>query len=104
MRNTTYYEWDYEVIDSDSGDVLDHWHEDSLSDFGRPLEENERLLLVRNEGNEIEGLTDRLWAYVKDGKLPEYFSNAEGNEVGYKVPKRFHDELAKYLNNAKAIS
>lgn len=35
---------------------------------------------------------EREWAYLRDGKLPEHFENAFGNE-GSKVPARFirHD-------------
>lgn len=97
--NQVRYEWDYEIVDLDSMDVLDHWHEDKLTGFGRPLEENERLVLVRNEGNEGEGLEDRLWAYVEDGKLPQYFSNANGNQTGYKVPLKYRSELTNYLKH-----
>ena len=53
--------------------------------------------LVRDEGNEIDGLTDRYWAYVKGGKLPEYFSDSMGVPIKIKVPKRFHAILNQYL-------
>jgi hypothetical protein len=49
---------------------------------------------VRNTGNEIDGLQDRQWAYVKDGKLPVFFEDSAGNETAIKVPARFHAELA----------
>lgn len=43
--------------------------------------------LVRDRGNDLEGLLDRQWAYVEDGKLPEYFDG------GILVPAKFHKEL-----------
>lgn len=55
------------------------------------------LGLVRHEGNENDGVTDRLWAYVKDGKLPECFSDSMGTPIAIKVPQRFHIELKNYF-------
>jgi len=51
------------------------------------------MCLVRNEGGDVEGLTGRLWAYVVDGKLPEYFEDATRSVTGYKVPKKYHSQL-----------
>lgn len=89
------YEWtletivDDEIADSDFSDTLTFNKEDlSGNDLG----------LVRNEGNEANGITDRYWAYIKDGKLPEYFSDSQG-EINIKVPQRFHKDLSKYLNS-----
>lgn len=90
------YEWTLEEIQD--GEIMDSDFADTL-----PLtwltEPNTDLGLVRNEGSESEGVNDRLWAYVKDGKLPEYFSNAMGEVVGYKVPQKFHNELNKLTSN-----
>lgn len=102
MHNTVKYEWDYEEFDPQSGDILDHNHQDHLSQYDSdaglgPV----RLVLIRNTGNDADGLADgladRLWAYVKDGKLPEFFTNELGNDTGYIVPIKYHVELAKYL-------
>ena len=84
------YEWTLETIED--GDIIDSDFSDTLTFMEyNPLEHD--LAVVRNEGNEREGVTDRFWAYVKFGKLPEYFSDASGNPVGIKVPKKFHVEL-----------
>ena len=95
MRNTIKYEWTLEEIDN--GDVVDSYFSDTLTFDKNLLGMNTLLGLVRNEGNENDGVTDRLWAYVKNSKLPEYFSNADGQQVGYKVPVKYHKELAKYF-------
>lgn len=74
MPNKVIYEWSIETVD-EHGDIIDSSFWDELPK--EPLEENQRLCLVRNEGNETDGLTDRLWAYVVDGKLPEYFTDSK---------------------------
>ncbi len=85
MKNTVVYEWSIETLD-ENGDIID-------SDFSETpfevVESNQRMCLVRNEGNEVDGLTDRLWAYVVDGRLPDVFENGEGYPVSCKVPERF---------------
>lgn len=97
----TLYEWDYETVDV-HGDVQDHNHADKLSMF-TDSDKTDSLVLIRNSGNEAEGLTERYWAYVKNGKLPEYFQDSNENNI-CKVPARFHAELAKYvLTNANHI-
>lgn len=77
-----WYEWDYEQFEAD--EIIDHDHADKLTQFNRPLEPDERLVLVRDDDHNYRG-----WAYVENGELPERFDN------GFKVPKRFHKELAK---------
>jgi hypothetical protein len=93
MQTQVKYEWSLETVED--GDIVDSDFSDKL-DFAKDELPGKDLCLVRNEGNENEGVTDRFWAYVKDGKLPEYFSSSEG-EVNIKVPIRFHNELNKYL-------
>lgn len=88
------YEWDYETVED--GDVIDHDHSDKLADFSEDRK-TDTLVLVRNEGSEEDGLTDREWAYVVDGKLPDYFQDARGVN-GSKVPIKYHQELKKYLS------
>lgn len=100
MRNTVSYEWDYEIMDESGEEIVDHNHRDTLAEFTKE-DITGPLVLIRNEGNENAGLTGRLWAYVYDGKLPEYFSDANEQETGYKVPAKFHTELSKYLNQQK---
>lgn len=83
---TISYEWDIETID-EYGDVLDHDHSDKRPT--RPLEANEKLCLVRDTGNDLDGLLDRQWAYVDArGNLPSHFSMS-CQQQGARVPKRF---------------
>ena len=86
------YEWDVETLSTDGyEDILEHDHTENLKEYIGlfPLPNNQRLVLIRDQGNEDQGLLDRQWAYVKDGKLPIEFDG------GSKVPKRFHKELEK---------
>lgn len=87
-----FYEWDIESYDK-HGDIIDH---DFSDDFpGLPDDENQSLVLVRNEyvgpsGPDFEQVADldhRAWAYVEGGKLPPEFCD------GYKVPQRFHKRI-----------
>ena len=96
--NNLLYEWDAETWLDD--EVHDHDHRDTLGEMSR-LEADQRLVLVRDVGNRIEGLLDRLWAYVENGKLPEYFSDSM-TVTGVKVPQRFHRELAKHRERLNA--
>lgn len=93
MQTKVQYEWTLE--ETEDGDIIDSDFSDTL-DFNKADLAGKDLGLVRNEGNEIDGVNDRYWAYVKDGKLPEYFSDSRG-EVNIKVPQRFHNELKKYI-------
>lgn len=90
----TIYEWCYETIVD--GEVDGNDHEEKLSNF-QDNRKTDTLVLVRDVFAEDGNLEDRLWAYVKDGKLPETFSDANQTPLGYNVPKRFHKELANYL-------
>lgn len=92
------YEWDRETVDQ-YGDIIDHSHSDTLEPIA---EDGGRLVLVRDEYTEADGVQDRLWAYVDDaGKLPEFFSRAGTGEddwvTSVRVPQRFHKELARVL-------
>lgn len=92
------YEWDVETVD-DHGDVLDHDHDASLSALlhrHHDIGNGEQLALVRDVGDDIEGLLDRTWAYVEEGELDEFFCTASGTP-DYKTPKRFHAELARAI-------
>lgn len=89
------YEWSLETIED--GDIIDSDFSDSLVWNAEELKGNE-LVLVRNEGNENEGVTDRFWAYVKNSKLPEFFQDGGGQTIKIKVPQKFHKELQKYYS------
>lgn len=94
MKTEISYEWTLEEIED--GDIIDSDFSETLS-FDKHYLVGNDLGLVRSEGNEEDGKTDTVWAYVKNGKLPEYFSDSMGVTMGIKVPQRFHKELATYL-------
>lgn len=114
--------------DSTIADVLDHNHQDRLADFDqRDVSESMsgtatpgdpgsctggegytshrfELVLVRDEwemcGKEPVELGLRLWAYVEDGKLPEFFStNRELTTI--RVPVRFRRELSRITGGVR---
>ncbi len=92
MSQKVNYEWTLEAID-EFDDISDSEFSEKLSAFADAELNGKDIGLVRNEGTEADGLTDRYWAYIKDGKLPEFFSDDQGREVNIKVPQRFHEEL-----------
>jgi hypothetical protein len=98
---TVFYEWDVELqttVDAEEheiGEVLDHRFQASyqrVKDFINATVPDEGCefvaVLIRTDDD------NRAWAYVQDGKLPEYFLDAYNSEYR-KVPKKFHDEVAK---------
>jgi hypothetical protein len=100
-KNKVTYAWCIETFTNDEyEDITNLNHSDELTytkdDFEAEEGESTRLALIRSEGNEIDGLTDQLWAYVKDGKLPGYFSESLERETSYKVPQKYHKELEKF--------
>lgn len=98
-----YYEWDIETVD-EHGDVVDHHHADKLAELP-VLEERELLVLVWNEGNESDGVLERLWAYVTTGgDLPIVFSDGRGKRTTIKVPRRFHIELVRERAKTSALT
>ena len=114
MRDTTWYEWDFETYEEYyceflkqyCADVVDHYFADELKDLeqfykdGHDGDDKGCLVLVRNKGNKHNGVTDRTWAYVENRELPERFMNAFGHEET-KVPQRFHKELDKLNKKIK---
>ena len=58
MPNKVIYEWSVETVD-EFGDIEDSSFYDVIEEVPT-LEDNQRLCLVRNEGNDDEGLTHRL--------------------------------------------
>ena len=98
---TITYEWDIEEVDRESGDILDHNHGSSLAwlipNAGAIIHQGRGdLVLVRNEGNNLDGLIDRCWAYAQGYELPQYFSASDGSETDIKVPQRFHREIKRH--------
>jgi len=84
----TNYEWDLETYEGD--DIIDHWFAEKLSNLPLPAA-TQVLVLVRRVGYPDEGVGDREWAYIQDGKLPEIFDG------GTRVPQRFHREYEQWL-------
>lgn len=96
MRKEIVYEWCIETKD-EHGDIVDNNFQDVLNDLSK-LESNQDLVLIRHEGNEREGITDTVWAYVVNGKLPDNFSDGMGSSlIGIIVPKCFKLELSKWI-------
>jgi hypothetical protein len=88
----TQYEWDVEVHD-EHGDIIDHLFQASYADCVEVAKEHKlcEIILVRDQGTEDEGLDDRQWAQVKDGKFTTEFHNG--------VPQRFKKEVERYHAN-----
>jgi len=101
MQTQVVYEWTTEAIDAD-GDIVDSSFFDKLLDVSKDDFESNEVGLVKNEGDEANGLEDRFWAYIKDGKLPEYFADGGGHTVDIKVPQKYHKELSDYLKKQTA--
>jgi hypothetical protein len=102
-----YYEWCIEhYTDDEFQDITNNDFSDTLNFKANDFEANEgektRLVLVRNEGNDNDGLEDRHWAYVENDKLPKFFTDAMGEIIGYEVPQRFHKELNTYFKKQTA--
>ena len=95
-RSRTSYEWGVEfVIDDEHEDIDDTFYFDSFAEAKREAEKpcegyRNVIVLIRDQGSEDRGVVDRQWAYLEDdGTLPEEFDG------GNRVPKRFHQEVAK---------
>lgn len=98
---TVIYEWDVETVadgdttDFEDGEVIDHYHVTSYKEAASYVRDNKaddgfrfEVVLVRDDD---EG---RSWAYLGDGKLPEFFTDADGADDA-KVPQKFVREVAK---------
>jgi len=89
---TISYEWVFEEYDK-AGDIVDPLFSDTLTEALSNEPENEShevgIALVRSEGDNIDGLQVREYAYIRVGRLPVEFDD------GYKIPQRFHREVAK---------
>tara|TARA_B100000530_G_C15690537_1_gene381881 strand:- start:347 stop:640 length:294 start_codon:yes stop_codon:yes gene_type:complete len=92
MRNEVHYEWCWEYSD-EHGDIEDLNHGDTLKDLGAAWEDNlykAELTLIRQYGNDADGMLEQGYAYPKERQLPEFFS------CGARVPKRFQKELDEF--------
>ncbi len=87
MKDNIYYEWVYEEYCGE--DIIDPLFSETLKDANKNIQgqENYKIALVRNKGNSDNGLTDREYAYIDNGKLPCRF---DGGSV---IPKKFYKEV-----------
>ena len=100
------YEWCVEKVLIDSGDIEDMRFTETLGrakSIAKQLrvldqagEHDYQIVLVRSEGSEHAGVTDRLWAYLKDGQMPEYFSNGLA-DTKVRVPKKYRREAGMHV-------
>ena len=95
-RSRTSYEWGVElVIDDEHEDIDAPLYFDSFAEAKQEAEKpregyRNEIVLIRDQGSEDRGVEDRQWAYLEDdGTLPEEFDG------GNRVPKRFHQDVAK---------
>jgi len=88
-----YYEWVMETMDGD--DIVDVDHADTYADAVRRASNGARIGLVRDHDRHDDGDAERSWAYITDGRLPEWFTDA-GDAPTIKVPKRFHREVTNH--------
>lgn len=97
-RNTVDYEWVASEIDEHDDVIDNYYHEATSKGLKEALELTKtrvdktgvrwRVELWRNLGSESDGIEDRGYAELVDGKLPEEFDS------GHKVPTRFHKQTA----------
>ena len=96
MRNNIFYEWKVEQwIDED---IEDFEHFDKLADALKeePIKgATIKICLVRDEGNEDEGLLDREHAYIKDSMLQNYESPDGDPYTEYSPPVKYQKEVER---------
>lgn len=107
MRNQLYYEWIVEFLDdTDPADNdPDIYETSAFPTYAEALKASKtwettskvRIGLTRNVGNDIEGLTDRAWAYVdpETNKLAREFNYGNDQMTGITVPARFQNAINK---------
>lgn len=96
MANTyaTEYEWVLEILEE--GEVVDVQHEDKLADLEIPSDGEWVIALVRTSQLHDNHVSDKYWAYVVDGVLPEYFEDSS-----IKVPQKYRKEFQ--LTNSRNL-
>lgn len=86
------YEWCREYVDQ-YDDILDHDHSERLADIveQRTVRDavSSRVTLIRDQGNDEDGLLERGYAYPVDGVMPSVF------DCGHKVPAKYLKEWDK---------
>lgn len=98
----TVYEWDVEELDR-HGDIVDHHFCENYKQLLKCASDFQKcdIVLVRDVESDSGGVEDRLWAYMKDGKLPEYFADSRNLPTGIRVPKKFHLEVSRAERGVK---
>ena len=107
MKNKIEYFWNRESLKNyfdgfGTNDIVDHDFSDTLKNCATHEEKislsvnDTRLVLVRHEWNEFEGIVNEQVAYAWRNCLPEYFDG------GSKVPARFHNEFKNWINRNSA--
>jgi hypothetical protein len=90
------YEWCREYVDQ-YDDIQDHDHSDKLSEILETRTVRDavlsRVTLMRNQGNEEDGLLERGYVYPMDGVMPSEF------DCGHKVPAKYHKEWNNFKDN-----
>lgn len=99
MGIKVWYEWDSEQYEPKrkNPQIVDHLFQDKLADLAAPTKD-EKLVLVRHTGNDLEGELSREWAYVDHTtwELPDSFKDS-GDSEGAKVPVKFQAELEAWV-------
>jgi hypothetical protein len=88
----TTIEWLVETLNDDGTDITEVCHFATYAEAVDWAKDHEpcSIGLVRDVGNDLEGIVDRQWVYLDiDGTLPSHF------EDGAKVPARYHNELRR---------
>jgi len=101
-----FYEWDIEeVIDYHDGDndIQNHLHQPNFEVLRLELSTLKEYVTPAGHVHYDPVLVcdddqGRSWAYIEDGKLPEFFEDAYQCRTR-KVPKRFHKEIARVSPN-----
>ena len=93
---TVIYEWDVETVETyedGDNDIHEHYHCETYGDAQRWAMRQPAIpgftyevVLVRDDDDR------RSWAYVIDGKMPEYAEDADGRKWG-KIPQRYIREV-----------
>jgi len=102
MKNQLNYEYKIEFID-EYGDIVDYDHFDKLSDCMLAFYRCDKgckveMCLVRDEGNQYDGLQDRQHAYFfEDGK----FSIPREFDGGCPIPKTHLNQITIQANEDK---
>lgn len=87
-KDRVYYEWKVEHLTDDEEDIEDCTHYVTYAECLNNKTEHSQICLVRNVGNEFDGVKYRSHAYVIDGGiLPDVFDD------GNKVPMKYIREV-----------